>query len=77
MRAKLQYHKQRNVCTYLIRKAKREYYKNLKPSSITDTKSFWKTVKPFLSDKVNSTESITLFEENVISSDDEKNAKIF
>ena len=77
MKTKLQYNKQRNVCTYLVRKAKREYYKNLKPSSITDTKSFWKTVKPFLSDKVNSTENITLFEENVISSDDETNAKIF
>ena len=77
MNAKLAYNRQRNVCTYLVRKAKRDYYKNLKPSSIADTKSFWKTVKPFLSDKVKSTESITLFEKNVISHDDQNNAEIF
>ena len=77
MGAKLAYNRQRNVCSYLVRKAKRDYYKNLKPSSISDTKSFWKTVKPFLSDKVKSTESITLFEKNVISHDDQSNADIF
>ena len=75
--AKSAYNKQRNVCTYLVRKAKRDYYKNLKPSSIADTKSFWKTVKPFLSDKVKSTESITLFENNLISHDDQENAETF
>ena len=77
MGAKLAYNKQRNICTYLVRKAKRDYYKKLKPSHIADTKSFWKTVKPLLSEKFKSGDSITLLEENVISHDDQQNAEIF
>ena len=38
---------------------KKDYYSNL---DITDNKTFWKTVKPFLSDKIVSTERITLID---------------
>ena len=40
------YKKQRNICTFLLKKTKREYYANLNPSVITDNKKFWKTIKP-------------------------------
>ena len=75
--SKVAYNKQRNVCTHLVRKAKREYYKNLQPSNITDSKGFWKTVKPLFSDKAVSTKNITLIEDNHISQDDKDNAEIF
>ena len=44
--------------------------------SITDNKAFWKTVKPYLSDKVTSKEKITLIEENEIISNDENTAQV-
>ena len=37
---------------------------------------FWKTVKPFLSDKITSKEKITLIEENEIVSNDENTAQV-
>ena len=54
-KSKRKYTKQRNYCVSLLRKSKREYYSNLDVKNITDNKTFWKTVKPFLSDKVTST----------------------
>ena len=38
------------ITVSLIRKTKREYYSNLDVKNITNNKTFWKTVKPFLSD---------------------------
>ena len=40
------YNKQRNYRVNLLRKRKKEYYKNLDINKITD-KQFWKTAKPF------------------------------
>ena len=40
--SKLAYNKQRNKCTNLFRKAKRDYYRKLKPASVTDNKTFGK-----------------------------------
>ena len=63
---KRKYTKQQNYCVSLLRKSKKEYYSNLDVKNITDNKTFWKTVKPFLSDKVISTEKITLIENDTI-----------
>ena len=63
---KRKYAKQRNYCVSLQRKSKREYYSNLDVKNITDNKTFWKTVKPFLSDKVTSTQKITLIDNDKI-----------
>ena len=49
--AKIAFKKQRNHCTSLFRKAKREYYRNLNPSKVSDNKLFWKMIKPAFSDK--------------------------
>ena len=56
------YKKQRNLCTYLFRKAKRDYYSTLEPSNVTDNKRFWRMVKPLFSDKCLSNESIPIVE---------------
>ena len=71
------YKKQRNKCVNLLKKVKISYFGNLKPSCISDNKKFWNTVKPLLSEKTVSTDSITLVENNVMITDDQKIAEIF
>ena len=51
---KSRYTKQRNYCFSLFIKTKTRYHSNLDEKSVTDNKVFWKTVKPFLSDKITS-----------------------
>ena len=63
---KRKYTKQRNYCVSLLTKSKREYYSNLDVKNITENKTFRKTVKPFLSDKVTSTQKITLIDNDKI-----------
>ena len=48
----------------LLRKSKKDYSSNLNEKQIADNKRFWKTVKPFLSNKVQYSERINLTEEN-------------
>ena len=50
-RNKLANNRQRNYCVSLTRKSKRDCYSNLDNRNVTDNKLFWKTVKPFFSDK--------------------------
>ena len=64
-----QYKKQRNVCTSILQKAKRDYYINLNPTYVSYNKQFWKAC---FSEKVFSTETITLVDKNVIDEDDKK-----
>ena len=45
------YKTQRNFCTNLLRKTKKEYFSKLDIIKISDSKKFWKTIKPFFSDK--------------------------
>ena len=75
--ANLAYKKQRNLCTSFLRKTKREYFANLNPSLISDNKKFWKTIKPLFSEKVTTSESITLIENEDICRDDGNVAQIF
>ena len=69
------YVRHRNYCVNLLRKTKRDYYSNLKISDITDNKSFWKSVKPSFTDKVNTNEQITLVENGEIITDSSQIAK--
>ena len=75
--AKCAYKKQRNLCTYLFRKAKRDYYSSLNPANVTDSKTFWRTIKPLFSDKFLSNEIITLVEGNNILQDDKEVSEVF
>ena len=56
--------KQRNKCVSLLRKSKKGYFATLNEKNITDSKSFWKAVKPFLSKKIHLSEIINLTEED-------------
>ena len=51
---KTKYSKQRSYCVSLLRKSKSDYFGNLNEKNISDNKTFWKTIKPFLSDKITS-----------------------
>ena len=59
---RIAYIKQRNYCVSLLRKTKNDHYGNLIEKDVADNKKFWRTVKPLLSDKVKSSEKITLVE---------------
>ena len=53
----------RETIAYLLLKTKTEYYGNLNEKDLIDNKQFWRTVKPLLSDKIKSSEKITLVEQ--------------
>ena len=54
------FRKQRNPCVKSFQKVERNYYNNLDISLVKDNKKFWKTVKPFFSDKLQSLNKIIL-----------------
>ena len=66
MKAKKRYTSQRNYCVSLLKKTKKNYYNSLNEEDHSDNKTFWKTVKPFLSDKKVSKEQILLVENDEI-----------
>ena len=67
---KKKYSKQRNYCVSLLRKSKSDYFGNLNEKNINDNKTFSKTIKPFLSDRVRSTNKMTLIDkEQIIAGD--------
>ena len=63
--------KQNNFCNRLRYRERKRYYENLDENKVTDGREFWKTTKPFLSDKGASRQSkITLIKYgNIISED--------
>ena len=69
------YKKQRNFRVSLLRKAKRNYFKNVKIEDITDIKKFWKTIRPYFSDKRYNQTKITIAEKYSIITD-EKSATL-
>ena len=70
------YSKHRNYCVNLLRKEKRKYYNNINLKLLTDNKQFWKTIKPFFSDKHNISRNITLIDDDEIISKDIEVAEI-
>ena len=82
LRAKTQleqkrYNKRRNFCLKLLRKASRIFYSILDLKSITDNKTFRKTVKPFFLDKQVPSSKTTLITSNEIIHDVKKVLNIF
>ena len=76
---KREFSKQRNYCVSLVRKSKKLYYSNLDEKNVTDNKTFRKTIKPFLSDKIVSrviVSKISLTEEDEIIESDRNTAQI-
>ena len=74
---KLAYNRQRNYCVSLTRKSKRDYCNNLDNRDVTDNKLFWKTIKPFFSDKGPMREKITLIENDEIIGNNKEIFEVF
>ena len=70
------YRKQNNFCSRLYKKERKNYYNNLDVKKITDSRKFWKTTKPFFSDKGAGKTEITLIEGDEIIQDDSEVANI-
>ena len=51
----------------MIRNEKKNFFSNINTSDITDNKTFWKTVKPFFTDKIKAKSKITLIEKKIVS----------
>ena len=71
------YNGQRNLCVSFVRKAKLDYYNRFNHKKVSDNKTFWKTVNPFLTDIGVNHDRILLAEENeTISDNDEISEKL-
>ena len=71
------YKKQKNFCSRLYKKERAKYYTNLDIKKITDNKTFWKTIKPFLSNKSTKRGKILLSENETILTDEETISETF
>ena len=71
------YKKQKNFCSRLYKKERKRFYTNLDSKGITDSKKFWKTIKPFFSEKGANKNDITLIEGDKIFQEDSEVARIF
>ena len=56
---------QRNYCVNLLKKTKGQHYENLSVKNVIDNQTFWKTVKPYFSDKGSNYGQITLLENDL------------
>ena len=74
---KFNYNQQRNRCLSILRGIKRDFYESLDEKRITDNKKFWKTVRPFFSNKGPDNDKITLIENDDLIKDDKETARIF
>ena len=48
--------------------SEKNFFSNINTSDITDNKIFWKTVKPYFTDKIKTKSKITLIEKKKLSS---------
>ena len=50
----------------MIRSEKKNFFSNINTSDITYNKTFWKTVKPFFTDRIKTKSKITLIEKKIV-----------
>ena len=72
----LLYTQQRNKCVALLRNTKKNYYENIVEKEVTDNKKFWRTIKPYLSDKSVKSEKIHLNENGNVMRRESKTAEV-
>ena len=70
------YKKQRNFCVSLLRKTKRNYFKNVKIQDITNNIKFSKKIRSYFSDKGYNQTKIMIVEKNSIRTDEKKIATL-
>ena len=61
---------QRNFCVNLRRNTKKDYFQKLNIKDLTDNKKFWKTIKPFFSNKGLNSNKLMLREKDVVVADE-------
>ena len=71
------FRKQRNYCSRLYKRERKNFYEQLDVNSYTDTRKFWELNKPFFSDKGMTHSKITLIENDRIISDCQEIAETF
>ena len=64
------YKKQKNFCSKLYKGERRNYYESSDIKNVLDSKDFWKTMRPFLSDKNIVFSQISIEKNSRIISDD-------
>ena len=57
--------RQRNICSNIVKSTKKTLFQTLNITEATDNRKFWKTVKPFCTDKCKTTNNIILTEKNL------------
>ena len=67
---------QRNFCVTLLRRTKKEYFQNLDVKDLPDNKKFWKTIKPYFSNKGLNSNKMLLKEKGELVSDEKQLASI-
>ena len=58
------YKKQINFCLKLLRQTREKYFNKISVKKVSDNKTFWKSVKPFFSNKGLNSNNILLVEGN-------------
>ena len=71
------YKRQRNICSNILKSTKKTFFETLNTNEITDNRKFWKTVKPFFTDKCKTTNNIILTEKNETLNDNKKISNTF
>ena len=70
------YKKQRTKCVTILRQAEKKYYKDLDIKDLADNRNFWRSVKPLFNDKVRTSSTIVVMENEKIVSEDRAVADI-
>jgi predicted transport protein len=71
------FRKQRNYVNRLYKKERRNYFNNLQKNDLEDIKSFWKTVKPLISDKCRTNNNIKIAKDGCIIENNQEMAEEF
>ena len=58
------YKRQRNICSTILKSTKKAFFEALNINEISGKRKFWKTIKPFFTDKCKTTNNIILTEKN-------------
>ena len=70
------YKKQRNFFVNLLRKTKTEYFQKLNIKDLSDNRKFWKTIKPFFSNKGLNSNKLMLKENNRLITEEKELATV-
>ena len=71
------YKTQKDFSTKLLRKTKKDHFSKINPKLVSDNKIFWRTIKPYFSNKSNFSNKIMISKKDCIVSDDKRLPEIF